>query len=169
MKLNKIKLSLATLALMAMGTNLSALTETSSFTVTTTVVGSCNIDSSANMAFADYANGASSVDVSSTSDITVNCSNGTPYSIGLDAGNGSSSTVTTRKMGNTNGTGTDTINYSLSLDSSGNNWGNTVNTDTVDKTGNGAAQISKVYGKITAGQSPEIGSYTDTINVLVTY
>jgi spore coat protein U-like protein len=49
------------------------------------------------------------------------------------------------------------------------NWGNTVGTDTVAGTGNGAAQALTVYGQIAAGLYVTPGSYTDTITATVTY
>jgi spore coat protein U-like protein len=49
------------------------------------------------------------------------------------------------------------------------NWGQTVGTDTVTGTGNGAAQALTVYGQVTAGQFVAPGAYSDTITATVTY
>ena len=101
-----------------------------------------------------------------TSTIQVQCTNTTPYNIGLNAGTATGATVTTRKMTNAG----NTISYSL-YGNAGmtTNWGNTVGTDTVSATGNGAAQSYTVYGQVPAQTTPAAATYTDTITVTVTY
>jgi len=47
--------------------------------------------------------------------------------------------------------------------------GNTVSTDTVAATGNGASQSYTVYGRVPAQTTPAPGTYTDTVTVTVTY
>jgi spore coat protein U-like protein len=49
------------------------------------------------------------------------------------------------------------------------NWGQTIGTDTVAATGNGAAQPFTVFGQVPAQTTPSPGLYTDTITVTVTY
>jgi spore coat protein U-like protein len=62
------------------------------------------------------------------------------------------------------------LHYKLFSDSGHTiNWGNTVGTDTVSKTGSGAAQTLTVYGQVPAGQYVTSGSYSDTITVTLTY
>jgi spore coat protein U-like protein len=64
--------------------------------------------------------------VDNTFTLNVQCTNTTPYHIGLDAGTGTAATVAVRKMTN----GSNTINYSLYTDSTRTTvWGNTVGTD----------------------------------------
>ena len=66
--------------------------------------------------------------------------------------------------------GGNTVNYSLYSDSGRTTvWGNTVGTNTVAATGNGAAQSYTVYGRVTAQTTPAPATYTDTITVTVTY
>jgi spore coat protein U-like protein len=48
-------------------------------------------------------------------------------------------------------------------------WGNTVGTDTVSATGNGASQSYTVFGRVPAQTTPAPATYTDTITVTVTY
>ncbi len=94
------------------------------------------------------------------------CTNTTPYNIGLDAGTGSGATVTTRKLTN----GAATINYSLYTTSGRTTvWGNTVGTDTVAATGNGASQSYTIFGRVPAQTTPAPATYSDTITVTVTY
>lgn len=135
---------------------------TTSFTVTAIIQATCTV-SATTMAFGSYSGAL----LNSTSTISATCTNLTPYNIGLSAGLATGATVTTRKMTGPSGS---LLNYNLFSDSGRTiNWGNTVGTDTVAKTGTGAAQALTVYGQTTAGQYVRPGSYTDTITVTLTY
>ena len=137
-------------------------TATTSFTITAVITATCTT-SATNLAFGNYA----SVQRDAQSAITVNCTNLTPFNIGLSAGAGSGATVTARKM---TGPAAATLNYSMFRDSGRTlNWGNTVGTDTFSATATGSAVQYPVYGRIPAGQAPRTGAYTDTIVVTVTY
>jgi spore coat protein U-like protein len=104
--------------------------------------------------------------VDQTTTLQVQCTNTTPYNIGLDAGTGSGATVTTRKLTS----GAHTVNYSLYSDSGRTTvWGNTVGTNTVSATATGAAQSYTIYGRVPSQTTPAPGTYTDTITVTVTY
>jgi spore coat protein U-like protein len=140
-----------------------ALTATSSFSVTITITATCTIVSTSTLAFPTQTFMAGNVDQTTT--LQVQCTNTTPYNIGLDAGTGSGATVTTRKMTS----GANTINYSLYSDSGHSTvWGNTVGTNTVAATGNGSPISYTIYGRVPQ-QTPVPGSYADTITVTVTY
>lgn len=142
-----------------------AATTTSTFTVSITLVATCTINSASALNFGGSV-GVLSSNIDQTSTVSVTCSNTTPYNIGLDAGTASGATVTTRKMSS----GGNSVNYSLYSDSGrATNWGNTVGTDTVSATGNGAAQSYTVYGRVPSQSTPAPGAYTDTITVTVTY
>jgi spore coat protein U-like protein len=139
-----------------------AATTTTTFTVTATVAAGCTV-SATNLAFGTY----SETQIDATSTITTNCSNGSPYNIGLNPGTATGATVTTRKM---TGPASALLNYSLFSDSGRTtNWGNTVGTDTVPSTGTGAAQNFTVFGRLPGSQFVAIGAYTDTITVTVTF
>jgi hypothetical protein len=108
--------------------------------------------------------GCANVDQSST--VQVQCTNTTPYNIGLNAGTGAGATVAVRKMTS----GGATINYSLYTDNGRTTvWGNTVGTDTVSATSSGASQSYTVFGRVPAQTTPAPATYTDTITVTVTY
>jgi spore coat protein U-like protein len=96
--------------------------------------------------------------------ITVNCSYGATYHVGLDGGN--SGSVTARTMVN----GAYKLNYALTSGSyTGTNWGNTTGS-WVSGTGSGRNQTIYVYGKLAAAQyvAPSATMYTDpTITVTV--
>jgi len=118
------------------------------------------------MAFGNYTSSAVS---ETTSTITVTCTAGTGYDIGLDAGGAAGAGVTTRQMSGTTVT-TARLNYFLFSDSGRTvNWGNAVGTDTVHLTAGAVPIISTVYGRVPAGQFVAPDAYLDTINVTVTY
>jgi spore coat protein U-like protein len=152
---------LAILAVLSSGPAF-ATTTTSSFTVQVTIQASCTILSASTLNFGTQ--GVLAAAVNQTSTIAVQCTNTTPYNIGLNAGTATGATVTTRKMTN----GATTVNYALYGDSGRTtNWGNTVGTDTVAATGNGASQSYTVYGQVPAQTTPAPNTYTDTITVTV--
>jgi spore coat protein U-like protein len=135
---------------------------TTSFPVTATVQATCTV-SATSLVFGTYA----STLLSSTSTISAICTKTTPYNIGLNAGTATGATVTNRSM---KGPSASLLHYKLFSDSGHTiNWGNTVGTDTVYKTGSGATQILTVYGQVPAGQFVTPGSYADTITVTLTY
>jgi spore coat protein U-like protein len=139
-----------------------AATTQGTFTVTATVNAACTITTN-NLAFGSY----TGVQLDGTTNLLATCSTGTGYDIGLNAGTFSGANVLTRRMTGPDATG---LGYSLFQDPTRQtNWGNTVNTDTVHDTGNGAAQTHTVYGRIPAGEFVTAGAYTDTITVTLTF
>jgi spore coat protein U-like protein len=133
------------------------------FTAQVTVNSSCIINSATTMDFG--AIGVLTANQDSTSTISVQCTNSTPYDIGLNEGTGSGATIATRKMTS----GSNTINYSLYTDTARTSvWGNTAGT-MHHGTGNGAAQPYTVFGRVPVQAMPAPGAYTDTITVTVTY
>ena len=141
-----------------------AATTTSTFTVQITITASCVINSTSTLNFGSQAVLTANVDQTST--IQVQCTNTTPYNIGLSAGTGTGATVAVRKMTN----GANTITYTIYSDAGRTTvWGNTVLTDTVAAIGNGASQSYTLYGRVTAQTTPAPAVYTDTVTVTVTY
>lgn len=142
-----------------------AATTTSTFAVTMTITADCLITSSNTLAFGSSGVLAANVDANTT--LGVQCTNTTPYNIGLNAGTGSGATVASRKM---TGPSSALINYSLYTTAGRTTvWGNTVGTDTVAGTGNGSTQTSTIYGRVPSQSTPAPGSYTDTVTVTVTF
>ena len=139
----------------------SGATTTSTFQVTATVASSCTVTATS-LAFGNYT--LAQLDGSST--ITATCTNGTTYTIGLDAGSFAGATTSTRRMTGPSAAG---LSYSLFSDSGRTtNWGNVAGS-WVSGTGTGAAQVLTVYGRIPANQTALIGNYTDTVTVTVTF
>lgn len=147
----------------APGTYIDTLsTATTQFTVTATIAKNCSVTAT-NLAFGNYRGAL----INSTSTISVTCTNTTSYNVGLNAGMAAGATVINRSM---TGPAAALLHYKLFSNSGYSaNWGNTVGTDTLPGTGNGATQPLTVYGQTPAGQFVLPGSYTDTITVSVTY
>lgn len=141
--------------------NAIAATATTTLAVSATVVNSCSI-TVGNLLFGNY----STADVTGQSTITLTCTNGATYTIAADKGvNG---TLAQRIMKS----GTNSLNYNLYTDSARTIiWGDgTSSTVTIAGTGTGTSQTINVYGKIPAGQNTvKAGSYTDTVNVTISY
>jgi spore coat protein U-like protein len=103
----------------------------------------------------------------STAAVSVNCSNGAPYSVAL--GGGGNQSGSTRRMA---GPGVNRLDYQLFRDSArAIPWGDDGALLGARRAGTGAgsAQSLTVYGRIPAGQSPAPGSYSDSVVVTVEY
>lgn len=147
------------------GSPARAGTSMGSFAVSAGISATCVINS-ASMAFGAY-NPTVNANFDATGAVSVSCTNGTSYNIGLDKGLGTGATITNRVMMN----GSNKLTYQIYSDSARTqNWGNTVGTNTVSGTGTGFSQSFTAYGRITAGQtSTPPGSYSDTVTVKITY
>lgn len=133
--------------------------------VSATVVKACVV-SATNLAFGNYdPTSASPTDASST--ITVTCTPGTSFTVGLNAGTTSGTTVTSRKMAS----GGNRLDYALYSDvARTTNWGNTPETDTpAAVTASTSPSALTVYGRVAAQQAVAVGNYTDTVTITVNY
>jgi spore coat protein U-like protein len=155
-------------ALLAGAAAASAATANGTLNVSATVNATCFVDSAGPLNFSSY--NPSLGQQTGNSSVTVRCTNGTQFDIGLDAGKGTGATEASRVMAS----GSNTLAYSLYQDSALSNvWGNTVGTNTVRDTGiglgSGKAITKTVYGKIPDQPNAVPGSYTDQVTVTVTY
>lgn len=142
-----------------------AATDTDTFQVSITIQGECQILAANNLDFGTHGVLSGNTDASTT--LSVQCTSGTSYDIGLDAGLGAGATVATRRM---TGPGAATIDYSLYSDAGRSTvWGETISTDTVPGSGTGAQQDYTIYGRVPGQTTPGPGGYTDTITVTVTF
>lgn len=143
----------------------SAQTSTGQIKVTLVVQAECKLTSTADVAFGTT--GVIQSAITATGTIGVQCTNTTPYNIGLGAGSGAGATVVARKM--TAGTGA-TIHYELYRDTARTLvWGDTVNSNTMAGTGTGVVQTLTVFGRVPVQTTPAAGTYADTVTVTVTY
>lgn len=133
-----------------------------SFVVFASVVPKCTITANP-LDFGNVGLLTSAIDATTT--LEVQCSDGTPYNVGLNAGQNGGN-VDARRMV----LGANAISYQLYRDSSRTQvWGDTVDTDTVAGSGTGNPQSLTVYGRVTVQPTPPAGNYNDTIVVTVTY
>ena len=155
--------------LMSLGSAVAvAATSTTTFDVTATVADACSV-SATNLAFGSVTP-VDNANIDATSTVTVTCSLGTSYAVALDAGSNESTAgdVTTRRMKDA---GTNYLSYQMCSDTGRTTvWGDTAGTNDVTGLGTGLGVPVVVYGRIPAGQQETAtGSYSDTVNVTVTY
>lgn len=157
-------LALATASMLDLAPSYAA-TRTATFNVTAQVVSDCTIVSAPNLDFGTI--GVLNIAYYANSTLVVACTPGTAYTVGLDAGSVSGSTVGTRYL---NGPGGN-LNFVLTRDSGyAQIWGNTPGTDTAGGTGTGSNQNYTIYGRINAMQATRApGSYTTTVTATITY
>ncbi|MDP9096232.1 MAG: spore coat U domain-containing protein [Pseudomonadota bacterium] len=99
--------------------------------------------------------------------LVITCTTSTPYTVGLDPGSGIGATTAVRKM---TGASLATINYRLYQNAGlTSTFGNAPGVDTAAGVGNGTAQTITIYGQVPAQTSPAPGSYSDIVNVTLTY
>jgi spore coat protein U-like protein len=144
----------------------SPTTSTTTFNTTASVAAQCNV-SAANLAFGAVNPLSSQVDA--TTNLTVNCTKNSSYTVGLDAGTTTGATIAQRLMAN----GANTMQYNLYTDSARSSiWGNSAGS-WVSGTGAGlgTAQTRTVYGRVASGQTNlAVGNYQEsTITVTATY
>jgi spore coat protein U-like protein len=155
--------TLISLLLCLFAVEAQAATATSTFQVQINIQATCVVSGATDMNFGNVGVLAANIDTTST--ITVQCTTTTPYTVSLNAGTNGGS-VTTRQMSGSGGL----VNYTLSRDASRTlNWGETIGSDTVAGTGNGANQAYTVYGRVPPQTTPSPTLYTDLITVTVTY
>lgn len=142
-----------------------AATATGNLNVRITIQAECKVVTAADLDFGTRGVIDANIDQSTT--ITIQCTSGTPYTVGLNAGGGAGATVAVRKM---TGPASATINYSIYRDAARTQvWGNTAGTDTVAGTGNGAQQNLTAYGRVPPQNTPAPGVYSDVVAITVTY
>lgn len=160
----KLRIALTAAVLLGSATAYASTSITTTFQAKVTIAASCVIGGATTLDFGTP--GLLTANVDQTSTISVQCSNTTPFNVGLDKGTNGTS-VTNRLM---KGTTAATIQYSIYSDSGRtSNWGNTIGTDTVASTGTGSSQSFTVYGRIPPQTTPAPDVYTDTVTVTVTY
>ncbi|WP_245200432.1 spore coat U domain-containing protein [Herbaspirillum sp. LeCh32-8] len=145
------------------GADSFAASSNANLTMTAVVPAQCVVQSAA-LPFGTYSSSA----IQQNAQIGVTCSNGTSYTISLDAGTGNGASTATRKLATTDGSAT--LNYALYQDSARTkSWGNANGTDTLSGTGTGATQSIPVYGYIPAGQTSKAGAYSDVVAITLSY
>lgn len=166
--IEKLKPLLLTAAVVSAGLVLSPAqaqsTDTATMPVTITIEEACDVDTIPPTTLDFGVRGVLNTNVDSTSVISVTCTTGTVFNIGLDGG--TSSDINARTMVN----GAEFVGYQLYTEAGRTDiWGNTVATDTVEDTGTGVLQEFTVFGRVPPQNTPSAGVYTDNVGVTVTY
>ena len=103
--------------------------------------------------------------VRSTTTINVQCGNGSPYQVALNAGNNPNGSV--RQMKNA-ATG-EMVQYRLSATLDGENWGNGTVGQPFTGTGSGSTQALTVYSRVDPQTTPTPGDYKDTVTATISF
>lgn len=145
--------------------------KTSTFQVVINVAKACSVTAgtASNINFGTV--DSSATGLSASSNISVTCSKTTPYNVGLQPSN--SSTTGGGVMRADTGGVTDTVAYQLrSVSATGPVWGSTATETAVGNgvagTGTGAAQTIPVFATV-ASANVTPGTYRDTVTVQVNY
>ncbi len=139
-------------------------TKTATFTVQATVISDCSIISAPNINFGNVGVMTANLDITST--LTVSCTPGTTYTLSLDGGSASGSTVANRLMAQ----GANTLQYQLYSDSGRTQvWGMTPGTDTTGGTGTGSNSVYTIYARMPPQSTPPVGVYTSTVTATISY
>jgi len=171
MLFKKTLLASALLALGGFAVSAGAATgpATTSFKVQLVVEKACSV-SATDLDFGSQDSTATNLSESTNGTVTVTCSKNTPYIVGLAPSNGDANGA--GEM--TSGTTSDTVGYQLYQDSGHSTiWGNdgtlSAAGNEVSGTGTGSAETAiDVYAQVTSA-NVEPGTYSDTVNVNVTY
>lgn len=141
---------------------------TSTFDVTATVVNTCAIASTSDLAFGNPLNPA--VITNQTTTINVTCTNLAPYSIGLSKGTNTGSVDTNPRLMTGQNTSTNTLSYGLYKDAAHTQaWGNSGANLMSSLVGSGVAQPYTVYGQVPIQTSAVADTYKDTITITVAF
>ena len=159
------QLGLAAIAAAFATSPVAAQVLTTQFNVNITITAACLLKSATTLNFGTA--GVIAANIDSTSAIVVQCTNNTPYNLGLNEGTGTGATIANRLM---TGPAAATVGYSLYTTTGRTTvWGNTIASNTQTGTGTGSDQTFTVFGRVPPQASPAVGNYTDTITATLTY
>lgn len=176
MKLRHVVLALAAVSV---STSAMAGTATAVFDVLLKINGTCKIAATP-LDFGVYEDDSTSSflnNIDKDGSVTVTCTKGTAYSVGLNAGSGVGATTDARKLTDKTDAAL-TVNYSLYTTSARDTvWDNActtlpgVSTSCLSGTSaDGKPLTIPVFGRIPAGQNPiSVGDYKDVVTATVTF
>jgi spore coat protein U-like protein len=149
-----------------------AATATASLTVSIVITAACTINAAALAFPATPGTSLVTTAVSASSTVSVTCTSGSPYAIGMD--NGANASGSQRRMIS----GSNFLSYDLYVDSAHSFPWSTAATNSSCTTsggcflgtGNGSPQTINIYGVVpTTAAAPPSGTYTDTVTMTITY
>jgi spore coat protein U-like protein len=148
-----------------------AATATGLMTVTATVAATCVVGTST-LAFVTATSAAIAAgNVDAIGTVSVNCTSGSAYTVALSAGAGTGATVASRKMTAGAGATAQLLPYTVYTTAARTTvWGDgSTASATVAGIGSGVSQSIAAYGRIFQSPLVQAATYTDTLNVTVTY
>lgn len=168
-------IAVAVLGTLVAGTAFAGVSpQTGSFQVTANVPKSCQIQSTAPIAFGSYDSLAASA-LDAAGSVVIRCSASvtnvyTTLDQGANAGTGSTDASPVRRM--KGGSGSEFLSYQIYSDAArAVVWGNTATTgkNIAGPTVGGQDITHVTYGRVPAGQQVGSGNYADTVGVTVTF
>lgn len=154
------------LALFGTINSAEAANDSTSFAVKLTVTSTCDISSVPATDIDFNSNTSKATNVDSTGTLTVNCTSGTPYTIGLTEGSNDDN-GTRRMVGQDSNNAGVFVPYQLYTNSSRSTpWNN--DTNVYGGTGTGGDQAVTVYARV-ASMNVAAGDYLDTVTATITY
>ena len=139
------------------------------FQVTATIDKSCNVDAT-DMNFGSVLQPVLATNIDAQSNINVNCTLSTPYTIALIPSNNSSTGAGQMSPSGGLPGNTDKVPYQLYRDvvSTGQQWGSQIGVNTMAGTGTGLNQSYRVYGRVPFANFAA-DTYKDVVTVRVDY
>lgn len=164
MSFHKSLLFASAVALGLMPMHAFAADDTDSFTVSADVLATCDVTAS-DLDFGDYDPiAANNLDAQTT--ISVTCTSGTNYDVGMSLGGGAGASTATRYMVN----GGNQLGYTLYQNSQRTTlWGVPGGANLLAGTGDGTPDAIDVFGRVPMQQAVPSGHYTDSITVTVSW
>jgi spore coat protein U-like protein len=168
--MRRISMGISAAVMVVLAGGVSAAQQTASkqadLKVTANVVGNCLI-STTDVAFGNYdpvgANATAPADAAGSVDVT--CIRGVVATIVLDLGTNASAAV--RRMGDG---ATSRLEYELYRDAARSQvWGTGTNAMVLAAAPSNARRTFPVYGRVRQAQNVQVGSYTDTVVVTVSF
>lgn len=127
----------------------------------------CVLGGVRNIIFPNYSPLDSNPDYA-TGSITVTCVANLPYDIGINKGQSADATETQRMLLRIGGK--QKLRYALFQEGNHvHNYGTIIGQNTLHQLGTGLPQVITVYGEIPINQRVEVGPYSDTVTIIVTF
>lgn len=171
MTLKRLMPAVAAVSFLAAGA-VHAATATDNLTVQMTITAACSV-TGGTLDFGTAQAGTLAANRDAQTNVSVTCTSGSPYSVGLGAGqNAGGAGINGRSM--KRGTNAETIAYQLYRDTGrAAVWGEDVTPttgNTFNQSGTGTSQAIPVYGRVPTGTTiSAAGIYTDTVTITLTY
>lgn len=154
--MKRILIVLVAVAVVFMSAKAMALTDTNNLTSTVDVVAVCNIESVTNLDFVTYDPTSATDDDDGVGDVVFRCTRGTNYDVYITGA---------RTMTD----GTDTLNFEMYTDAARTAAWASAAPGTTGVSANNAQITLDIYGRITALQDVQVGTYNGTVVVTVEY